>query len=140
MPDDISAVLQLKRVEPYEGAQTAEGRRHRKEMAICTAEEDIGVSARSLELERIRTSVQHDQSTDHLLHSTPHLLSMEPECISRLDQNVIRDLSLPANADNRFKEQKVADERGIKFHDLSNDCYDSTTATAATLLLMLSRG
>lgn len=53
--DDISSVLQLRRVEPCEEAKTAEGRRHRKEMAIHTVEEDIGVSPKSLQLEQIRS-------------------------------------------------------------------------------------
>mmetsp|Transcript_26824 Transcript_26824/g.65203 ORF Transcript_26824/g.65203 Transcript_26824/m.65203 type:complete len:347 (+) Transcript_26824:128-1168(+) len=140
MPDDISAVLQLKRVEPCEGAKTAEGRRHRKEMAISTVEDDIGVSARSFQLEQIRTSVLQDHSTDQLFHSIPHLLSQEPGCNSRQEQKVVLDLSVPATPDERFKEERVADESATKLHDLSNDCYDSTSATAATLLLMLSRG
>ena len=41
---EISSVLMLKRVEPCESAKTAEGRRVRKELAIFTVEEDIGVS------------------------------------------------------------------------------------------------
>ncbi|CAJ1958504.1 unnamed protein product [Cylindrotheca closterium] len=140
MPNDISAVLRLKRVEPCEGAKTAEGRRHRKEMAISTVEEDIGVSARSLELEQIQTNALHDHSTDHLFHSIPHLLSLESECNSRQKQKEILDLSVPLTADEKFKDAKVADQSGTKLHDSQNDCYDPTSATAATLLLMLSRG
>ena len=51
----ISSVLMLKRVEPCESAKTAEGRRVRKEMAIFTVEEDIGVSPKSLQMEQIRS-------------------------------------------------------------------------------------
>ena len=51
--DDISSVLRLRRVEPCEAAKTAEGRRYRKELAIVTVEEDIGVSAKSLQLEHL---------------------------------------------------------------------------------------
>jgi hypothetical protein len=52
--DDISSVLMLKRVEPCDTAKTAEGRRMRKELAVSTVEDDIGVSAKSLQLEQIR--------------------------------------------------------------------------------------
>ena len=50
----ISSVLLLKRVEPCESAKTAEGRRVRKELAVSTVEDDIGVSAKSLQLDQIR--------------------------------------------------------------------------------------
>jgi hypothetical protein len=52
---EISSVLMLKRVEPCESAKTAEGRRVRKELAIFTVEEDIGVSPKSLQMEQIRS-------------------------------------------------------------------------------------
>lgn len=51
----ISSVLMLKRVEPCESAKTAEGRRVRKELAVSTVEDDIGVSAKSLQLDQIRS-------------------------------------------------------------------------------------
>lgn len=53
--DDISSVLKLKRVEPSDAAKTAEGRRERKEQAIYTVEEDLGVNARSLQMDQIRS-------------------------------------------------------------------------------------
>ena len=52
---EISSVLMLKRVEPCESAKTAEGRRVRKEMAIFTVEEDIGVSPKTLQMEQIQS-------------------------------------------------------------------------------------
>lgn len=52
---EISSVLMLKRVEPCEAAKTVEGRRVRKEMAIFTVEEDIGVSPKSIQLEQIQS-------------------------------------------------------------------------------------
>jgi len=45
----------LKRVEPCDSAKTAEARRARKELAVSTVEDDIGVSAKSLQLEQIRS-------------------------------------------------------------------------------------
>jgi len=142
MPDDISAVLQLKRVEPCEGAKTAEGRRHRKEMAISTVEDEIGVSARSLQLEQIRTSALRDPQPDPLLQSIPHLVSLESRRSSHSlnDQKVVLDLSVPASTEERLEGTRVPENKDIKLNDPSNDCVDSTSATAANVLLMLSRG
>lgn len=55
--DDIAAVLQLRRVEACDAAtpKTAEGRRHRKEQAIHTVEEDLGVNAKTLQMEHIQS-------------------------------------------------------------------------------------
>ena len=54
-PDNISSVLLLRRVEPNESAKTTEGRRVRKELAIHTVEEDLGVSAKTLQMEQIQS-------------------------------------------------------------------------------------
>jgi len=56
--DDISSVLLLRRVEPCDTAKTTEGRRERKELAIHTVEEDIGVSAKTLQMEQIRSMAE----------------------------------------------------------------------------------
>lgn len=53
--DDIVAVLKLRRVEPNETAKTVEGRRQRKELALHTVEEDIGLDAKKLQLDQIRS-------------------------------------------------------------------------------------
>lgn len=53
--DDISAVLKLRRVEPDEVAKTVEGRRLRKELAIHTVEEDIGLNSKALQMGQIRS-------------------------------------------------------------------------------------
>ena len=65
--NNISSVLLLKRVEPCESAKTAEGRRVRKELAVSTVEDDIGVSAKSLQLEQIRSM------SFHFLEDTPRI-------------------------------------------------------------------
>lgn len=56
--DDISNVLLLKRVEPCEAAKTAEGRRARKELAISTVEQDLGMDAKTLHAQQIRNMVK----------------------------------------------------------------------------------
>jgi hypothetical protein len=52
--EDVESVLLLKRVEPCETAKTVEGRRVRKEQAIHTVEEDLGVNAKTLQMDQIR--------------------------------------------------------------------------------------
>ena len=53
--NDVSAVLKLRRVEPNEVAKTVEGRRLRKELAIYTVEEDIGLNSKTLQMDQIRS-------------------------------------------------------------------------------------
>lgn len=68
---DISSVLMLKRVEPCESAKTTEGRRVRKELAVSTVEDDIGVSAKSLQLEQIRSmALRKDENGDTCSYSS----------------------------------------------------------------------
>jgi hypothetical protein len=52
--DHIDSVLSLRRVEPCDVSKTAEGRRVRKEEAIHTVEEDIGVNTKSLQLGQVQ--------------------------------------------------------------------------------------
>ncbi|GKZ01203.1 hypothetical protein MPSEU_001071700 [Mayamaea pseudoterrestris] len=54
--NDIASVLLLRRVEPDQVNKTAEGRRVRKEQAIHTVEDDIGVNQKSLQMEQIRST------------------------------------------------------------------------------------
>lgn len=65
--EEISSVLMLKRVEPCESAKTAEGRRVRKELAIFTVEEDIGVSPKTLQMEQIRSLAMRGISAEECL-------------------------------------------------------------------------
>jgi hypothetical protein len=51
----VDCVLRLRRVEPSDTSKTAESRRLRKEQAIRTVEEDLGVNAKSLQMEQIRS-------------------------------------------------------------------------------------
>lgn len=53
----------LKRVDHCESAKTAEERRRRKQLAASTVEDDIGVSAKSLQLEQIRSMAR--RTTEH---------------------------------------------------------------------------
>lgn len=53
--EDVAAVLKLHRVEPNDAGKTVEGRRKRKEKALHTVEEDIGLTSKTLQLDQIRT-------------------------------------------------------------------------------------
>jgi len=81
--DDVSAVLKLRRVEPNEVANTIEGRRLRKELAIHTVEEDIGLNSKMLELDQIRSMAvrgedEHSTSRGQQCAATPEFLSPRP--------------------------------------------------------------
>jgi hypothetical protein len=87
---NISSVLLLRRVEPCESSKTAEGRRVRKELAVSTVEDDIGVSAKSLQLEQIRSLAmigQFEDSTgedDHILPPIPAVVHCRPPLLPRV--------------------------------------------------------
>jgi len=131
---DIAAILQLKRVEPCKGAKTVEGRRHRKEMALSIVEDDIGVSARSLQLDQIRISVLNDHPHEELFHPVPHLLSLGPRDSFPQQEKISFDLSVTAATSGEFESESVPDEPA------STKLYDLTSESAANVLLMLSRG
>lgn len=63
--DDVSAVLKLRRVEPNEVSKTVEGRRIRKELAIHTVEEDIGLTSKTLQLDQIRSMAIRGEGMYH---------------------------------------------------------------------------
>ena len=78
--DSIASVLLLRRVEPCETAKTAEGRRVRKEQAIHTVEEDLGVSPKTLQMDQIRAltmrgSIANSASLVAGMGGTPHAVA-----------------------------------------------------------------
>jgi HSF-type DNA-binding len=75
----ISTVLTLKRVEPCESAKTAEGRRVRKELAVSTVEEDIGVSAKTLQLEQMQTLALRDLESGFPPSLVPSVVHCDPK-------------------------------------------------------------
>lgn len=127
--DDMSAVLTLKRVEPCEAAKTAEGRRHRKEMAISTVEDDIGVSAKSLQLDQIRSMALRDDGMGHL--GPKDLVSLRPSHVIPQEVHFPSDLS--ASNSSSFTEEDFVDAN-------CDELDDKASTSAAHVLLMLSRG
>ena len=75
----ISTVLMLKRVEPCESAKTAEGRRVRKELAVSTVEDDIGVSTKSLHLDQMHALALQDMEMSHPLFQIPLVVHCDPQ-------------------------------------------------------------
>ena len=128
--DDISSVLKLKRVEPCEAAKTTEGRRYRKEMAIHTVEEDIGLSAKSLQLEQIRSMAIRGE--DALLgHITLPPLKLQGPPIPR-EVHIPTDSS--ASNYNSGCGNEDSEDSTITVSEDS-----ASTSAAANVLLMLSR-
>jgi hypothetical protein len=165
--DNISSVLLLKRVEPCEAAKTAEGRRNRKEMAIFTVEEDIGVSAKTLQLEQIRSmalrgdddalfgattmhpSFQPPTQQQHQEEQPPlcHYQQEETQMMMMHDQqqppiprevHVPTDASSGSNCGSSYSHENSEDYNGM----VSTSEEDPASASAANVLLMLamSRG
>lgn len=162
--DNISSVLLLKRVEPCEAAKTAEGRRNRKEMAIFTVEEDIGVSAKTLQLEQIRTMAlrgdhealfgattflpffqsptlqQQERQPQH------HYQQQETQMMMHHQQQppIPREVHVPtdgssgSNCGSSYSNEDSEDYDGM----VSTSEEDTASASAANVLLMLamSRG
>lgn len=78
-PDDLSHILKLRRVEPNEQHKTVEGRRQRKEMALCTVEEDLQVSTKSLQQQQIQSLLNMGASI-----APPNAASLVPPHVSSL--------------------------------------------------------
>jgi hypothetical protein len=155
--DEISSVLMLKRVEPTEDAKTAEGRRVRKEMAIFTVEEDIGVSPKTLQMDQIR-SMANDTShypQQLTMDATTPRIPMEVHChhppsppLPRLTQKKVSS-SVPTSLANSSEQVSRNNSLGVNIQ-LSNEsqaesypdeeAVDSDAEeSAACLLLMLSK-
>lgn len=115
--DDVSSVLMLKRVEPCESAKTAEGRRVRKEQAIHTVEEDLGVNAKSLQMEQIRSMAMRSNEKRTTSPTQTATTTIEEVCPPGHNKKIGRTVS----------------------HS-SDMIDDDTNADAANLLLMLAKG
>jgi hypothetical protein len=125
--DDISAVLKLRRVEPNETAKTVEGRRHRKELALHTVEEDIGLDAKKLQLDQIRSmAIRGEECTKVVELILPATTNCE--AFGKDIPSVVR--VVPFSTDN-------TDRRRSTPSPLPNPV--ETNTAAANMLLMLAR-
>ena len=125
-------MLKLKRVEPCETARTAEGRRHRKELAKHTVEQDIGVSARTLQMDQIRCLTKRDSSDTSFFEDRQELHLNEHQ-----ESPIPREV-LIVNADSSTRWD-LGNKGGDPHHKVISSDGDIESEGAANLLLMLSR-
>ena len=133
--DNISSVLLLKRVEPCESAKTAEGRRYRKEMAIYTVEEDIGVSAKTLQLDQIRSMALRGEDDPALFGATATLPSYQ----APQQPPIPREVHVPTDSSGSNCGSSCSNEDSEDTNTTVSTEEDIASASAANVLLMLSR-
>jgi len=146
--NDVSAVLKLRRVEPNEVAKTVEGRRLRKELAIHTVEEDIGLNSKTLQLDQIRsiairgeelsgghaTILSHDRTTQS---KTSRISQEETLYVSKDSDNYAASSASVHPASCSSKDDKYT-ECDTPLSSAKREEIENTDA-AASVLLMLSR-
>jgi hypothetical protein len=123
--DDISAVLKLRRVEPNEIAKTVEGRRLRKELALHTVEEDIGLDAKKLQMDQIRSMAIRGEG------NVVELLLPATKNCEALGNDFPRVVHVPPSS------SEVDSRRHSSLSSLPNPV--EANAAAANMLLMLAR-
>lgn len=142
----VSSVLMLKRVEPCDSAKTVEGRRVRKELAVDTVENDIGVSAKSLQLEQIRSmTLRRDDdiglssAQNELLVPPPSLVSMQPQLAPQQvhQQHSTQDKKTHASVVETTSPPKL--EQAHQEKPRNETTNEADNQDAAYLLLMLSK-
>lgn len=137
---DISSVLMLKRVEPCESAKTAEGRRVRKELAVNTVEEDIGVSAKSLQLEQIRSMAlrrDDDGESSYSSDMTPKT-PLVVHCHGA-NSTTITTFVMPTSDGSWVSIASNSAEMSITSNSAESSDTETDKESAANLLLMLSK-
>jgi hypothetical protein len=161
--NDISAVLKLRRVEPCETAKTVEGRRQRKELALHTVEEDIGLNSKKLQLDQIRfmairgedycgigqSMVQREQK--HIPEGIEYQLSISGLVSSSADEGIPREVHVPTDSeesnhhsDSCGEEESTGSPSPIaspttKTEREASMLQRNMNTAAANMLLMLAR-
>eukprot|EP00978_Attheya_sp_CCMP212_P002171 scaffold4463_cov51-Attheya_sp.AAC.14 len=145
----ISSVLMLKRIEPCDSAKTAEGRRVRKEEAVSTVEDDMGINANSLQLDQFRSNSLRREG--HLgseeIHSyimpSSSLLSGPPiPMVVHCHQPISSSTCLPPTSLLRAPPLWSYDMKPARISvkkTVPEEREGENTNDAATLLLMLSK-
>jgi hypothetical protein len=131
--DDIASVLMLKRVEPCESAKTAEGRRVRKELAIHTVEEDLGVNAKTLQMEQIRSLATRAGENCVVDTSLFPSVPMEIQCTQSTGAHSVSSASNDDQPDLAFESADSSSSFS------SSPPSDDESTSAANLLLLLSK-
>jgi len=133
--DDIASVLMLKRVEPCESAKTAEGRRVRKELAIHTVEEDLGVNAKTLQIEQIRSMAI--RGGDNCVVDTSIFTSVPAEIEHPKSSGAHSVSSASSSSDDQPGSEST--ESSASALSAAAPPSDQESASAANLLLLLSK-
>ena len=141
---NISSVLMLKRVEPCESAKTAEGRRVRKELAVSTVEEDIGVSAKSLQLEQIRSlALRRDDDSSSYSSDVPSNIPLVVHCHGPTSTTTTIEGGSLVNLMPKYCGSWTTDHDMLPGTDdtesADSSISDDDNKSAANLLLMLSK-
>jgi hypothetical protein len=131
--DDIASVLMLKRVEPCEAAKTAEGRRVRKELAIHTVEEDLGVNAKTLQMEQIRSLANRAEESCVVDTSLFPSVPMEIQYTQSTGAHSVSSASNDDQPDLAFESADSSSSLS------SSPPSDDESTSAANLLLLLCK-
>lgn len=132
--DDISSVLKLKRVEPCETAKTTEGRRQRKELAKHTVEQDIGISAKSLQQEQIRSLALRGGD---ILFDNAHMQCLQVPTRESTIPREVEFVSDSSSVEHGGSTGTSLDDYQAEPGDFETT--DGASESAANVLLMLSR-
>mmetsp|Transcript_13327 Transcript_13327/g.31163 ORF Transcript_13327/g.31163 Transcript_13327/m.31163 type:complete len:332 (+) Transcript_13327:468-1463(+) len=147
--NDVSAVLKLRRVEPDEVAKTVEGRRLRKELAIHTVEEDIGLNSKTLQLDQIRSmAIRGEELCEGHTAILAHDGSMIGTVGKAPEEETLRATEEPNKSSSNsasaihYANYSSNDDESAGFESaLSSSRREeiANTDAAASVLLMLSR-
>lgn len=151
--DDISAVLKLRRVEPCETAKTVEGRRNRKELALHTVEEDIGLNSKTLQLDHIRSMAIRGEdygigTTLLLPQNTSKSLSTTVVPLTKNDKSggIPRVVHIPTDSeesnhhsDSCGEDESTGSPSPMARQAWQTEGFHNTNTAAANMLLMLAR-
>lgn len=132
--DDISSVLKLKRVEPCETAKTTEGRRQRKELAKHTVEQDIGISAKCLQQEQIRSLALRGGD---ILFDNVHMQCLQAPTMESTIPREVEFVTDSSSVENGGSSGNSVDDYQGESGDWETT--DGASESAANVLLMLSR-
>jgi len=139
--DDISAVLKLRRVEPCETAKTVEGRRQRKELALHTVEEDIGLNAKKLQMDQIRSMAirgeDYGLAEAFLLPPPTQDAASTTSSASRSSIGIPQEVHIPTDSSHSSSNTQGTDN--YMPEKLGRNALGETNTAAANVLLMLAR-
>lgn len=140
----VSSVLQLKRVDTGESVKTSEGRRERKELALSTIEDDLGVSAQFIALHQLHTLCDEPTmvKSEKTMNTTSNqsLKSMLlPEILPKMSSK--RSDEVSENQDRvamAFSSYQCRGDTNGTNHALAKP--PTSSVSVANLLLLLSSG